>query len=379
MTNRLVTGGAERMLITLARSLDRRQVTPVVACLKEPGELAPELQEAGVVVHADLLRHRADVFAIDRLVRLFRQERIDVVCAVGSGGDRMFWSVLAARQAGSACIVWSHVYPTRAHPGFERANRALYRSVDRFVALGARHRQALVWLENVPAGRVDVIRNGIDVDAYDRPDLRDEARRRLGLDDDEAVAVAILANLRPEKRHDVFIKAARRLAHRYPQAVFYVIGTGPEEASVLEWAARSGIPSRQLRLLGQRDDVQVLMQGLDIVCLCSEWQECLSIVMLEAMAAGRAFVGPAIGSLDEALVDGQTGRLVRPADPDSLERVLAELIADPAQRSALGQRARAKVLAEFRTEHMARAFEGLVASLGRTRCGGRGWGPRGPS
>lgn len=373
VTNRLVMGGAERMLIALARSLDRRRVVPVVACFREAGPLAEHIEQADITVHAELLRHKADVGVIERLIRLFRQERIDVVCAVGSGGDRMFWSTLAARKAGRACVVWSHVYPTRGHRGFERANRALYRCVDRFVALGERHRRVLSRLENVPAGRIEVIRNGIEVEAFDRPDLRPEARRRLGMPNDETVAVGIVANLRPEKRHDVFIEAAGRLVGRRTRPadqpgtkpVFYVIGAGPHETLVRQWAEKSGLPSDRLVLMGERHDVDVLMQGLDIVCLCSEWQECLSIVMLEAMAAGRAFVGPKLGSLDEALIDGVTGRFVRPGDTESLTQVLSELIRDPAQRAALGRGGREKVIAEFRTEHMAQGFERLTQSLTR--------------
>lgn len=369
MTNRLVTGGAERMLVALARAMDADRVTPVVACLKEAGPLASHLTDVGVRVHADLLRHKADVFVIDRLTRLFRQERIDAVCAVGSGGDRMFWSTLAAHQTGRACIVWSHVHPCPGHLAFERANRALYRSVDRFVALGERHRRALIRLENVPAGRTVVIRNGIDAAAFDRPDLRAEGRRRLGVPGDETVAIGIVANLRPEKRHDAFIEAARRLSGRYPQAVFHVIGGGPEEPTVRELADRSGLDGSRLRLHGERRDVDVVLQGLDIVCLCSEWQECLSIVMLEAMAAGKAFVGPALGSMDEVLVEGRTGRFVRPGDPASLTQVLGELIDDPEQRRGLGERARRKVQTEFRVEQMARGFEDLTLSLRRRRRG----------
>ncbi len=369
VTNRLVTGGAERMLITLAEALDRRRVQPVVACLKEPGPLANRLEEAGVPVHADLLRHKMDVFVIDRLCRLFRSERIDVVCPVGSGGDRMFWSTLAARKVGLPVAVWSHVYPSRGRLGFERANQALYRWVDRYIALGERHREALGRFENIPAGRISVVRNGIDADAFDRPDLRDEARRRLELPDDNALAVGIVANLRPEKRHDVFIEAAGRLARQHPQAVFFIIGDGPERDAVARVAEASGLPPERLRLMGERRDVAVLLHGLDIVCLCSQWQECLSVVMLEAMAAGRAFVGPQIGSMDEALIEGVTGRIVRKGDPESLTRVIGELIDDPQQRARLGQRARDLVRDQLGATHMARGFEDIVMSMAQRPCG----------
>lgn len=367
MTNTLVTGGAEHMLVSLARAFRPKRVAASVACLKEAGPLASSLTECGIAVHENLLRHKADVFVVDRLRGIFDRDRIDVVCAVGSGGDRMFWSALAARRAGRSCMVWSHMHPTPRHPGFERANRAIYRWVDRYVALGQRHRDALVRLEHLPAGRIEIIRNGIDVDAFDKPELRGEARRRLDLPDEQAVAVGLVANLRPAKRHDVFIEAARRAGERHSNAVFYVIGDGPLAAEVRQLAEASGLCPDRLRLLGERRDVDVLLQGLDIVCLCSDWQECLSLVMLEAMAAGRAFIGPTIGSLDEALIDGKTGRATQPGDPDSLARVLEELIADDRQRRRLGRAAREKVRAEFTTSRMTREFEALIRRLRRRR------------
>jgi len=367
VTNRLATGGAEHMLITLARLLDRRRVVPLAACLQEPGPLACQLEAAGVGVHTYLSRHKADVFTVDRLTRLIRRESIDAICAVGSGGDRMFWSTLAARQTGIPSIVWSHVYPYPGHLGFERTNRFLYRCVDCFVALGRRHRLALIRREHIPAGRVMVIRNGIEVDRLDRPDLRAEGRQRLGLGAADAVAVGIVANLRPDKRHDVFIDAASRIAGERPDAVFYIIGGGAGESSVRRLIRDSGLSDERLRFLGERTDLPLLMQGLDVVCLCSEWQECLSVVMLEAMAAGRAFVGPAIGSLDEALIDGHTGRMIPPADALALAKVLTELIADSDQRLRLGRNARDKVNKEFRADQMAKAFENLVGSLCASR------------
>lgn len=350
------------MLISLASSLDCRRVVSVVACLKDAGPLASELTRAGITVYSGLLKHKADVFAVPRLAQVFREEQIDAVCAVGSGGDRMFWSSLAASFVGRPCLVWAHLSPTASDPTFEWANQALYRRVDRFIAGGKRHREAMIRIAHVPAGKIDVIRNGIDVAVFDRPDLRRPGRHLLGLDDDRAVAVGIVGNFRAEKRHDVFIESARRLTGRRPRAVFYIIGGGPEERRVRDWAVRSGLGAERLRLMGQPDDVSVLMQGLDIVCLCSD-SECQSIVMLEAMAAGRAFVGPNAGSLDEALIDGQTGRFVRPGDADSLTAVLDELIADPQQRARLGESARTKVYAEFTARQMARGFEDLVQSL----------------
>lgn len=368
VTNRLATGGAENMILTLARWADRTRLQPVVACLKDPGPMAPQFADMGVAVHADLLKHKLDLFVIEKLTSLILREGIDALCAVGSGGDRMFWSTLAARRTQHPMMVWSHLCPRAGDTHFERSNRALYRWVDTFVASGKRHREALVRHEHIPAGRTVVIRNGIDGREFDRPGLRDQARRELRLTDDQTVAVGIIANLRPDKRHDLFVQAAARVAPHCPRAVFIIIGEGGQRPSIEQKIAQSGLSGDRIRMLGRVEDLPLMMQGLDIVCLCSQW-ECLSIVMLEAMAAGRCFLAPSYGSLDEALVDHQTGRNFRPWDAESLASVLAEVINDPTQRKALGQRARAKVLSEFTAGQMASEIEDLVEKLCSTRRG----------
>lgn len=362
VTNRLEHGGAEWMLIETARRMGRFGVDTGVLCLKDAGPLADECVRAGIPVHENALHFKYDFDAVDRIERIIRRS-YDAVVAVGSGGDRMFWSTLAGRRAGVPVVVWSHWCPTADEQRFELANRALYRKVDRFVALGRRHRDALVRWEGVPAGRTEIIRNGIDISRFD-PTHRRAARARLGLADGE-IGIALVANLRVEKRHDVFVEAARRIFARNPSARFFVIGDGPQREFVRACALRSGPPSSALKLLGARDDVPLLLTGLDVCCLCSEL-ECFSLTMLEAAAAGCAFVGPDSGSMDEFLEDGQTGLITRPADVDSLVAALERLIADPVLRSRLATSGRERVRSSFGMDVTARGFAGLIQTLGTT-------------
>jgi glycosyltransferase involved in cell wall biosynthesis len=359
VTNRLEHGGAEHMLITLALHLLDGPLRPVVACLKDAGPLAGRLRNRGVTLYTDLLRHRFDVGVLLRLRRVIEQESIGTIIAVGSGGDRMFWSTLAGRWCGIKVIVWSHVFPDPAHLGFEWPNRLLYRYVDRFVALGQRHRKALVEMENVPDARTVVIPNGIDTAAFDCSERRAPVRARLGLSD-EQTAVAIVANLREDKRHDLFIQAAQILAGRYPTTRFYIVGDGPRREAVIRLARATNLLDRRVFLLGARDDVADLMQAFDVVCLCSEWQECLPITMIEAMAAGKAFVAPDMGSLDEALIDGQTGRFLRECSAAGLVEVLTDLMENPSRRADLGSAAQRCARERFTADQMARRFEETI-------------------
>lgn len=358
VTNRLEHGGAEWMLLTLARHLPRLSVAADVICLKDAGPLAIDCERLGIPVCAGLLRHRFDAVALFRLAQLIRRRRIRALIAVGSGGDRMFWSTLAAAMTGRRMIVWSHWHPAQDDQRFERANRLLYPLVDSFVALGTTHAHALARWERIPSDKIRVIANGLDSSRIADPATRPAARAALGLRDREC-AVALIGNLRPEKRHDVFIEAARQTARMRPETVFFMIGDGPDAARVQMLISRSELAPHRLRWLGARDDIPFLLPGLDIVCLCSS-VECFSVTMLEAMAAGRAFVGPAVGSLGDVLHHGRTGLIVPPANASALAAALDRLAGDAALRELLGRGARSLVLARFTADRMADAFRDLL-------------------
>ena len=362
VTNVLDRGGAEAMLVRLARHLHRDVVRPQVVCFKDPGPLAVDLTAADIPVYSRLLACKYDFRVLSRLTRLLREHAPACIMAVGNGGDRMFWSTLAARRAGACVIVWSHIFPTAGERTFERVNRRLYDRVDAFVALGRNHRDALIACEQIPGPRIQTIPNGIDVTPFQRDGGRREARQRLGIPDDDAVVIGIVANLRPIKRHDLFLDAAARVHRQRPNARFVLIGDGVLRDAIERQVAVMD-PNRQyVRVLGDRNDVPALLPGMDVVCLTSE-QECLSVAMLEAMAASRPFVAPRVGSLDEALIDGETGRFFDPPTPDALAGILIELIDSPAQRADLGRRAREKVTSTFTIDKMARAFEELMGQL----------------
>jgi glycosyltransferase involved in cell wall biosynthesis/GT2 family glycosyltransferase len=362
LTTDLQPGGAELMLASLVRHLPRFGVKPVIACLKDGGGPAAQCREEGTPVIENLLRYKLDLRVLARIRRLLAEHRIDAIVAAQSGGDRMFWAALAGRLSGVPVVVWSHWLPRPGDRHFEPANRALYRLVDVFVALGEEHRQALIRHAFVPAGRVAVIPNGIELGRFSPAGGRDAARERLGLSADQ-VAVAMIANLRPEKRHDVFIAAAKRASATNPSLRFFIVGEGPHGDAVRTAAAGSGLSSEVLRLLGRRADVADLLPAFDMSCLCSE-VECFSVTMLEAAAAGVAFIGPEVGCLGEFLTHLQTGWAIRPADVPSLTDAIAALAVDAGLRRRLTEAARDRVAGGFTMNRTAEAFAGLLRAVG---------------
>jgi glycosyltransferase involved in cell wall biosynthesis len=362
VTNTLVHGGAEAMLVRLAQTLNPRIVRPVALCLKEAGPGAEVLYQNQIPVHQHLLAHKYDFRVAARIIRLLRKYAPACIMAVGSGGDRMFWSTLAGRYIDAPVIVWSHVFPTVDYQAFERINRFLYPWVDAFVALGKRHQEALIRHEKISPQRLHVIRNGIDVSRFRIPEWKTSARQRMGVKDPHKIIIGHISNLRPVKKQNLFIEAARQIHNLRKNAVFVLIGDGPSRSKVQKKINEIDPEGKFIKWLGARDDVAELLQGMDIVCLTSRC-ECLSVAMLEAMATGKPFVAPRAGSLDEALIDHHTGRFFDPPTADQLAKVLIELIDDPDRRKQIGRNAQSKIESDFTACQMAREFENLVTGL----------------
>jgi len=374
VTNRLTHGGAERMLLTLVKRLPDFGVTPVIACLQEAGPLAVECAARGIVVHGGILHHKTDVAVILRLRQIIESADIDVVVVAHSGGDRMFWPTLAAAVDDIPVVVWSHWFPRSGIAHIERPNRALYRFIDAFVALGDAHKSSLVRHEHVPAGRISIIRNGIELERFERQPPREVLRCGLDLKPHE-IGIGLIANLRPEKRQDLFIQAAARLAPDRRHLRFFLIGDGPDRHRVASLVQDAGLPQATLSMLGARDDTPELLRALDIACLCSD-VECMPVVMLEAAAAGCAFIGPNVGCVPEFLTHRENGLVINASDPAGLADAISELSADSALRHRLTESAARRVHQGFDAADMSRDFARLlrkcvIARRGHERGQGR--------
>jgi glycosyltransferase involved in cell wall biosynthesis len=364
VTTDLQPGGAELMLVALVQQLRSHQIEPVILCLKAAGPLADQCREQGIQVHEHYLRHKSDVTVIARIRELIARESIDIVTVAHSGGDRMFWATLAARSCRVPVVVWSHWFPVAGQRHLEKPNRLLSRWVSAYVALGARHRTALTRHEHIPAARIHVIPNALDLNRFASTDRR-QARKLLHLRDDQ-IGVGIVANFRSEKRHDVFIEAARRLHQRHPDIRFFVIGDGPDRDAVLTAAAASGLNHDVLRIIGARSDIPDLLPGLDISCLCSDI-ECFSVTMLEAAAAGCAFIGPDAGCLPEFITHGVTGLLIRPANVADLVEAIQSLVLDTGLRRSLCREAHRRVYEDYSLNVMAAKFSSLFIDVRHNR------------
>lgn len=347
-------GGAEMITANIIRRLDRRRFAPELCCLKDRGELGESLASE-IPVHSNLLSSKYDLRIWPRLTSLLRKRKVDAVITVGAG-DKMFWGRLAARRVGVP-VVLSALHSTGWPDGVGRLNRMLTPITDAFIAVADSHGQFLATNLKIPRDRVVAISNGVDTTRFaPYPDIA-AVRSELGIGPSDPV-VGIVAALRPEKNHELFLEMAHRVTKQLPNAKFIVIGDGPCREAIEKRSNELGITDNIL-MLGSRSDVPQLLAAMDVFALTSHI-EANPLSILEAMSVGRPVVATNVGSIHEAVAEGQTGYLVPPGDADQLTERVLDLLRDPLACRSMGQVARAAVVNHWSIEAMVHGYERLI-------------------
>ena len=357
-------GGAETLLVQLIRRMDRRRFAPELCCLKYFGPLGEVLAEE-VPAFTGLLAHKYDLRVLGRLRHLMRRRRIDAVVTVGTGGDKMFWGRLAARLAGVP-VICSALHSTGLPDRVEWLNRRLAPITDAFIAVARPHAGYLVEKEGCPADRVRVIPNGVDVENF-HPRWPDRTlARKLSLPEGAPV-VGIVAALRPEKNHELFLRSAARVRRQVPGARFLIAGDGPQR-DALETLAHELSLSEAVHFLGTRSDVPEVLSLIDVLVLTSH-AEANPVSILEAMAAEKPVVATRVGSVPETVLDGVTGCLAAPGDEAAIAERVVELLRDPERAAAMGRAGREHVIAHWSVQQMVEGYQDLIAGIYALKAG----------
>jgi len=358
-------GGAETALSHLLLGLNRERFHPRLICLRrEPGRIARELQSKGIPVAFGLSRGRFDPLVGHRLVRMLGRG-VDILYCL-SQRHALFWVPYLLNRVNirSSVVICQQTRNPNGGPSFSITDRPALRRMQRIIAVAHRLKRHLVEQEGLPAERIEVIHNAISptdfADLSSQQTDRARIRREWGLMEEHRVAM-IVAVLRPEKNHGRFLRIARAVAERMPEARFIVVGDGVERADLENYARALGV-REVVRFSGFRRDVPQVLAAADVVTLTSD-EEAFPLALLEAMAAARPIVATQVGSLEEMIIEGETGHLIPADDESSFADALHRVLSDPVRARAMGEAGRHFVLQHFTAEQMVRAHEKLFAQL----------------
>ncbi|QNP62898.1 glycosyltransferase family 4 protein [Streptomyces genisteinicus] len=215
------------------------------------------------------------------------------------------------------------------------------------------------------AARMVQLPPGVDEKTFHPGSGGDRVRERLGLSD--RPVVVCVSRLVPRKGQDTLIRAMPAILAQVPDAVLLVVGGGPYEKDLRALAGRTGVahavrftgavPWSELPAHYGAGDVFAMpcrtrRGGLDV--------EGLGIVYLEASATGLPVVAGDSGGAPDAVLDGETGWVVRGGEPADCADRIVTLLRDPDLRRRMGERGRAWVEERWRWDLLAGRLRELL-------------------
>ncbi len=210
-------------------------------------------------------------------------------------------------------------------------------------------------------GKVIKVHNAVDLESFRVLPDQEYLRKELGLERRIKV-VGIFSRLDAWKGHELFLEAAGKVVSLEPDAVFLVVGDGPERARLEALAREPGLAGKVL-FTGYRKDIAALMNLCQVIVNPSILPEPFGRTIIEGMACGKAVIATNMGGPLEIIGDGADGFLSRPA-PEAIAGIIAKLLADPAYAGRIGGKAREKVERRFDLRaQMTRLYE-IYGELG---------------
>jgi glycosyltransferase involved in cell wall biosynthesis len=250
---------------------------------------------------------------------------------------------------------------TRVYRGLERG---LGRPSDRLIGVSRQTVDDLVRLGVAPREKFSVIPLGLDLGAFAtlQPGSG-EVRKQLAVPEDRML-LAFVGRIVPIKRVDVLLRAFARAHDSGSPVHLAIVGDGETRADFERLARELGIASA-VTWLGYRRDLPEIAAAADVAILSSD-NEGTPVWLIESSAAGVPAIATDVGGTSD-VVTPETGLLVPPDDAVALGDAIARLAKDPEGRRAMGERARAHVLARYSVERLIEDIDALYTELLQAR------------
>lgn len=380
-------GGLERAVFHLAKHLKAQGVAPVLLTrpATRPGVFPGEVVEVRYgatrgLVHGRVLDRTLHYPAFTRRLgeaaaEMVRAGRIDLVHAQGLAA--LGYGRLRAKDAALRAPLVMNPQGMEEHKAgglkglalqrIKRLSREAARLADRVIATDEATRDEVPRYLGVDPSKVVVLPNGVDVAEIREatpPDWERVARQALPMLKTADPLFLSVGRIEAYKGFGDILAAFDLLEEtgRLPRSWAWVVVGEGRYAGALERRRRHGI-AKHLSFAGRISEtlLHALYERADVFVHATRY-EGSSLVTLEAMAHGLPVVATRAGGIPDK-VDAASGRLVEPGDVQGLAAAIAELAADAGLREGLGAAGRARVVADFTWERVARNTVRLYEEL----------------
>jgi len=347
-------GGQELRILHEARGMAERGHDVSIACPPD-SEIFSAAHKMKIPV-TGLPISRRNLSALSAVIRFLRHNTFDIINTHSSTDSWLFATAAKFLRLRTGLVRTRHI---SADVGRDPFTHWVYRyGAGRVVTTGERLRKNLIERNGLPPEHVVSVPTGIDLEKF-VPGSQTAARLRLGLPVDKPL-IGVVATLRSWKGHRYLIDAADIL--RDTGFHYAVVGDGPQRENISQQLGQLNLTDR-FTCPGNTDNVADWMQAMDIFVLPSYANEGVPQSIMQAMACGLPVISTPVGSITEAVADGETGRIIPAQNAALLASEIRNLMEDGERRRHYGAAARRKAVSEFGKEKMLDRMEDVFDSV----------------
>ena len=274
-------------------------------------------------------------------------------------GQTALQAALALRLARRGQCVMTQHFVSPAHVAYTGPKAALFgaahhwvnRRISHFIAISEAVRAPMLRRDEVPLDKITVVPNGLSCERVP-PEKAAALRAEFGIAPNAPLIVCV-ARLEPEKDVGSLLTALPDVLRRFPETRVLIVGEGSLRQGLEKAALARGIAG-SVQFTGFREDARTAIAAADVFVLPSP-AEPFGLVLLEAMALGKAIVAVNAGGPMEIVAPEETGLLVLPSDSAALAESLTRLLGAPDERQRMGEAGRRRYEERFTTQRMADA------------------------
>ncbi|OGW33383.1 MAG: hypothetical protein A2X58_03820 [Nitrospirae bacterium GWC2_56_14] len=342
--------GAQRIFLDQVSVLHSLGNRVTVVCRGSSGYVNDSVQAMGVPCHGIPMKGIRDILFLRQLVK---KNKIDVIHTTLDRADHI--GVLLSKISG--CPVVSTMMVPRYHIGFKFADRVIVLS---------NMQQELLKKKGVKAGKITVIRPGIDVERFSHADRdKREAWKRKLKADSRSVVMCHISSLIPRKAHEISLEIIAACKRQGENPLLVVIGdplSGSYYDSLLAKISELGL-QENVHFTGWTSEIAEILSLSHFTVLPSE-NEALGIVLMEGMAAGTPIIARESEGGAELIDEYGTGLLYRPeSGVPALADALVKLRRDPVRFAALAQQCRQIAVEQFSMQRFGERLMGVYAAV----------------
>ncbi len=330
-------GGVDRYIRMLLKYLDKEKFENILVCSQDfHEEDYRDLVDSFEQVEMTRAIGSSDLKAIKEVRALIKKYNPDIVYAHSSKAGAI--TRVADIGLKSHCIYNPHGWAFNIRCSAKK--KAMYTAIekiaapfcDKIICISDAEKQSALDKKICKEDKLQVIFNGVDIEAYENEVHGAVKRKDLNIPED-AFVVGMVGRISPQKAPDVFVKMAKHVKDEVPNAHFIIVGNGNQEDEIRKYAEDNDF-SNSLHITGWVDNPMSYVELFDVACLLSRW-EGFGLALPEYMMAGKPIVASRVDAIPNIIRNGENGLLVEVDDDIGTSKAVLRILREDGLRKKI--------------------------------------------